>query len=100
VFSVQSAIVLKATASGAIPYTWDLFCKVDLRRHNGTDVKEAQRQILRRRLDEPTLEVGAIVSLRDSESGIVLARYIPSGRANEVYYIVEVISNDEKRGRG
>ena len=61
-------------------------------------VKEAQRQILRRRLDEPKLEVGDIVSLKD-ESGIVLARYIPSGRANEVCYIVEVISNDEKRGR-
>ena len=92
-------MVLKATASGAIPYTWDLFCKVDLMRHNGTDVKEAQRQILRRRLDEPKLEVGDIVSLKDGESGIVLARYIPSVRANEVCYIVEVISNDEKRGR-
>jgi len=96
---VQSAMVLKATASGAIPYTWDLFCKVDLMRHNGTDVKEAQRQILRRRLDEPKLEVGDIVSLKDGESRIVLAWYIPSGRANELCYIVEVISNDEKRGR-
>ena len=96
---MQSAMVLKATASGAIPCTWDLFCKVDLMRHNGTDVKEAQRQILRRRLDEPKLEVGDIVSLKDGESGIVLARYIPPVRANEVCYIVEVISNDEKRGR-
>ena len=96
---MQSAMVLKATASGAIPYTWDLFCKVDLMRHNGTDVKEVQRQILRRRLDELKLEVGDIVSLKDGESGIVLARYIPPGRANEVCYIVEVISNDEKRGR-
>ena len=96
---MQSAMVLKATASGAIPYTWDLFCKVDLMRHNGTDVKEAQRQILRRRLDEPKLEVGDIVSLKDGESRIVLAWYIPSGRANESCYIVEVISNDEKRGR-
>jgi len=76
-----------------------LFCKVDLMRHNGTDVKEAQRQILRRRLDEPKLEVGNIVPLKDGESGIVLARYIPPSRANEVCYIVEVISNDEKRGR-
>jgi hypothetical protein len=50
-------------------------------------------------LDEPKLEVGDIVSLKDGESGIVLARYIPPGRANEVCYIVEVISNDEKRGR-
>ena len=96
---MQSAMALKATASGATPYTWDLFCKVDLMRHNGTDVKEAQRQILRRRLDEPKLEVGDIVSLKDGESRIVLAWYIPSGRANEVCYIVEVISNDEKRGR-
>jgi hypothetical protein len=92
-------MVLKATAPGAIRRTWDLFCKVDLIRHNGTDVKEAQRQILRRRLDEPKLEVGEIVSLKDGESGIVLARYISPGRANEVCYIVEVISNDEKRGR-
>jgi len=68
-------------------------------RHDGTDVKEAQRQILRRRLDEPKLEVGDIVSLKDGESRIVLAWYIPSGRANELCYIVEVISNDEKRGR-
>ena len=96
---MQSQWCLRPTASDAIPFTWDLFCKVDLMRHNGTDVKEAQRQILRRRLDEPKLEVGDIVSLKDGESGIVLARYIPSGRANEVCYIVEVISNDEKGGR-
>ena len=96
---MQSAIVLKATASGAIPYTWDLFCKVDLMRHNGTDVKEAQRQILRLRWDESKLEVADIVSLKDGETGIVLARYMPPGRANEVCYIVEVISNHEKRGR-
>jgi hypothetical protein len=68
-------------------------------RHNGTDVKEAQRQILRLRWDESKLEVADIVSLKDGETGIVLARYMPPGRANEVCYIVEVISNDENRGR-
>jgi hypothetical protein len=60
-------------------------------------VKEAPRQTIRRRLDEPKLEVGATVSLKDGATGVILARYIPSGRSDEVCYIVEVISDDRKK---
>ena len=59
-------------------------------RHN-VGVKEPTRQILRRRSDEPKLEVGDIVEIKDGVVGVVLARFKPSGeRRNEVHYIVEL----------
>jgi hypothetical protein len=49
------------------------------------------RQTLRRRSDEPKLEVGDIVEIRDGVFGVVLARFKPSGeKRNEVHYIVEM----------
>lgn len=66
-------------------------------RHNDNGVKEEPcRQTLRRRLDEPKLELGEKISLKDGATGVVLARYIRSGRQNEVCYIVETISDDQK----
>jgi hypothetical protein len=49
-------------------------------------------------LDEPRLELGEEIPLKDGATGIVIARYTPSGRQNEVCYIVEVISGDQKKG--
>ena len=62
-------------------------------RHNG-DLKEATRQTIKRRLNEPRLEVGDIVPIKDGVAGVVLARFIPSGRhIDEVHYIVELRSD-------
>jgi hypothetical protein len=54
-------------------------------------MKEATRQLLKRRSDEPKLEVGETVPIKEGVFGVVLARFTPSGeRSNEVHYIVEV----------
>ena len=60
-------------------------------RHNG-QMKEATRQTLTRRSDEPTtLEIGDTVPIRDGVVGVVVARFAPSGeRRNEVHYVVEL----------
>jgi len=58
---------------------------------------EPQRQTLRRRPDEPKLEVGDVVEIKDGVVGVVLARFKPSGeRRNEVHYIVELRPEKEK----
>jgi hypothetical protein len=57
-------------------------------------VKEALRQMIRRRLDEPKLELGETISIKEGVSGVVVARYIPSGRQKEVCYIVEVLPDE------
>jgi hypothetical protein len=61
-------------------------------------VKEAPRHTIRRRLDEPKLEIGDTVSIKEGVIGVVLARYIPSGGRDEVCYIVEVISDEGEKG--
>jgi hypothetical protein len=59
-------------------------------RHNG-QMKEATRQTLTRRSNEPTLEIGDTVPIRDGVVGVVVARFAPSGeRRNEVHYVVEL----------
>jgi uncharacterized protein YkvS len=61
-------------------------------------MKDAPRQTLIRRSDEPKLEVGDIVEIKDGVVGVVLARFKPSGeRRNEVHYIVELKSRKERR---
>jgi hypothetical protein len=65
--------------------------------HNESGVKEAPRHTIRRHLDEAKLELGDTISLKDGAIGLVLARYISSGRSDEVCYIVEVISDDGKK---
>ena len=61
-------------------------------------MKEAIRHTIRRHLDEPRLELGATVTLKDGTPAVVLARYIPSGGRDEVCYIVEVIADAQKKG--
>jgi hypothetical protein len=54
-------------------------------------VKESTRQILRRRSDEPKLEIGDTVLIEEGVVGVVIARFAPSGkRRNEVHYVVEL----------
>jgi len=62
-------------------------------------VKEAPHQTIRRRLDEPKLEIGDRVSIKDGVNGVVLARYTPSGGRNQVCYIVEVMSEEGEKER-
>ena len=60
--------------------------------HHKGKVKEALlHKTLIRRSDEPKLEIGDLVSIREGVVGVVLARFNPSGgRCNEVDYIVEL----------
>jgi len=54
-------------------------------------VQEAPHRTLKRRSDEPKLEIGETVLMKDGVVGLVLARFIPSGeRRNEVHYIVQL----------
>ena len=63
-------------------------------------MEEALRQTIRRRSDEPKLEIGDVVPIKEGVVGVVLARFIPSGdkRRNEVHYIVELRSDDTEKG--
>ncbi len=61
-------------------------------------VKEVLHQTLRRRLDEAKLEIGQTVSITEGVTGVVLARYIPSGGKNHVCCIVEIVSDQASKG--
>ena len=65
-----------------------------------TAVKETPRQTIRRRQDDPKLELSEDVSLKKGVTGVVLARYIPSSKPNEVCYIVEVMSDEDQSEPG
>ena len=54
------------------------------------------RQTIKHPSDEPKLEIGDVVQIRQGVFGVVLARFIPSGEnSNEVHYIVELRSEEE-----
>lgn len=53
---------------------------------------------IKRRSDEPKLQIGDRVSFKDG-IGVVLARYTPAGRQNEVCYIVEIIADQSEKGK-
>ena len=60
-------------------------------------MKEAPRHTtLIRRSDEPKLEIGDTVTVREGAVGVVLARFIPPDKSNEVHYIVELRPETEK----
>jgi hypothetical protein len=56
-----------------------------------------QIHTLKRRLDEPKLELGATVDLKDGAVGIVIARYMPSGHPQEIRYILRVESKEHRK---
>jgi hypothetical protein len=63
-------------------------------------VKEAPpHQTIKRRSDEPKLQIGDKVLVKDGVIGVVLARYRPSGGQNEVCYVVEVLSDEGEKPR-
>ena len=51
--------------------------------------EERERKTIRCRSDAPKLEIGAVISIAEGMVGVILARYTPSGRPNEIHYIVE-----------
>jgi len=52
---------------------------------------EPSRQTVIRRSDEPKLEIGDTILIREGVVGVVVARFAPSGeRRNEVHYVVEL----------
>jgi hypothetical protein len=60
-------------------------------------VKEAPHQTVTRRWDEPKLEIGDTILIREGLFGVVLARYTPSGDArNDIHYIVELRRDAEE----
>ena len=60
-------------------------------------VNEPQRRTITRRSDEPQLEIGDTVPIYEGVVGVVLARYVRSGKLGEVHYIVE-LRDDEAAG--
>ena len=54
---------------------------------------------IKRRSDEPKLQIGERVSLKDGGIGVVLARYTPSDVPNEVHYVVEILSDEGGEGK-
>ncbi len=53
---------------------------------------------IRRRSDEPKLQIGETVSLK-AGTGKVVARYKPSGGQDEICYVVEILSDEGEKGR-
>jgi len=56
--------------------------------HQSRHQDEPERRTIKRRPDEPRLEIGATIEIKGMV-GVVVARYTPSGGRNEIYYIVE-----------
>jgi hypothetical protein len=67
-------------------------------RHNGY-VKEAPRQTITHRSDEPQLNLGDRVATKDGVVGVVLARYKSSGGTDQIHYIVELRPEETERGK-
>ena len=62
-------------------------------------MKEASRQTLIQRSDEPKLELGDTVAIKEGVVGVVLARFTPSGeKNNEIHYIVELKPEQSRPG--
>jgi hypothetical protein len=60
---------------------------------------EAPRQTLIRRSDEPKLEIGDAVPIKDGIIGVVVARFTPFGEnRGELHYIVELRPGETGKG--
>jgi hypothetical protein len=62
------------------------------------NVKESRRTVVRRS-DEPKLEVGHSIPIKEGVTGIVLARFTPTGTPTEIHYLVELLSNGKDDSR-
>jgi hypothetical protein len=55
-------------------------------------------RIITRLADEPEIEIGDKIPIEDGIVGVVLARYIPTGKQNQICYIVELLSSGGEEG--
>jgi len=53
-------------------------------------VNDAELHTIKRRADDPKLDIGDSVVVKEGVTGIILARYTPSAHNDEVHYIVAV----------
>jgi hypothetical protein len=60
-------------------------------------MSQAPHRSITRRGDEPMLEIGDKIRMEEGIVGVVLARYIPSGRQDQVCYVVELLPDDEEK---
>ena len=51
---------------------------------------DVQLETVKRRCDDPKLKIGDVIVVADGVTGVVVARYTPSARKEEVRYIVAV----------
>jgi hypothetical protein len=64
----------------------------------GQVTEEPTLRTIARRSDEPRLEIGATISIKEGVVGVVLARYTRSGdKRNQVRYIVQLQSDKESQ---
>jgi hypothetical protein len=59
-------------------------------------VKESRHTVVRCS-DEPKLEVGGLIAIKEGVTGIVLARFTPSGKTIEIHYLVEAVWREQAR---
>ena len=57
--------------------------------HHNRHQDELEHRTIKRRPDEPRLEIGATIEIKEGVIGVILARYIPSGGRKEIHYVVE-----------
>ena len=60
-------------------------------------VDDVELHTIKRRSDDPKLEIGETVLLKDGVTGVVLARYTPSTHRDELWYIVAVPSQKQRK---
>lgn len=57
--------------------------------HHNQHQDEPELRTIKRRPDEPKLELGTTIEIKEGVVGVVLGRYTPSGGRDEIHYIVE-----------
>jgi hypothetical protein len=51
---------------------------------------EPEGKTIKRHYDEPRLEIGATIQIKEGMIGVVVARYTPSDGRNEVHYVIKL----------
>jgi hypothetical protein len=76
----------------------DEYCTGRLSAFRMGGLKQPLHRTITRRADEPKLEIGDKIPIEEGVIGVVLARYIPTGKKNQICYIVELLSNGGDEG--
>jgi hypothetical protein len=62
-------------------------------------VEDRELHTIRRRSDEPKLEIGETVLLNEGQTAVVFARYTPSAHEDEGWYIVQIQPEEHAKRR-